>query len=604
VSQYLYYTSAVNATTLASSLSNVGSPSVNSVTGFPSSYPFKLLIDWGLSSQEAILVTSAPTGAGPYTVPCIRGVDGTTAQVHSSGAQVVHGFSADELNILASLSPVVTGARFGADPTGAVACDSAVAAAAATLPASGGAVLFPPGTYKFTSGVTITQPGVYLAAMIPGTVTFNYTGSGDCVRMYSTTLTTPNGVYGGGVIGGIMIDLNGAGNGAVGIHAGDIFRMRFDCSVRGAAIAGANSKNAWFDNQYWWAEQITGQIFSEQGPVVFDNSANLSGSATGSFDRTVLDIFCDGKGKSNLVVFQNGAFIGASGGAGAQGGGGGRLGIYGNTDYGSSQFYVLSFLPAPTYSYTATSASPCVFTAAGSYYRNGTSLVLSGSPPAGFTAGTTYFVVNASGSTFQLSATKGGAAINSTSTGSGTLVSTSQNTMITNSVVNIDVECNGTSGTQPQTINFGLSTAFTCGIFNCTGIMSFNGNNAFAQNGTNWLGNFEFDGPVYGDAHLMACSDLGRVPYSNGAVGNNGSINTRFCSVSTVTPTGNVTGIILGGDSSANWREVTVVNTSAFTLTMDVAGTSHVADGTSDVIQALSAAKYVWNPGGLWYRVK
>ena len=161
MSQYLYYTSAVNATTLASSLSNVGSPSVNSVTGFPSSYPFKLLIDWGLSSQEAILVTSAPTGTGPYTVPCIRGVDGTTAQVHSSGAQVVHGFSGDELNILSSLGLVVTGTRFGADPTGTNDSTAAIQAALNTA-AQGQPVYLPPGTYKTTSPLTLPPGSVLL----------------------------------------------------------------------------------------------------------------------------------------------------------------------------------------------------------------------------------------------------------------------------------------------------------------------------------------------------------------------------------------------------------------------------------------------------------
>jgi hypothetical protein len=58
-------------------------------------------------------------------------------------------------------------------------------------------------------------------------------------------------------------------------------------------------------------------------------------------------------------------------------------------------------------------------------------------------------------------------------------------------------------------------------------------------------------------------------------------------------------------DFTSNWREITVINTSAFTLTFDVSGTSFVADGTSDVIAALTAARYAWNPSAsLWYRVK
>jgi hypothetical protein len=80
------------------------------------------------------------------------------------------------------------------------------------------------------------------------------------------------------------------------------------------------------------------------------------------------------------------------------------------------------FLPAGPFSFTATNASPCVFTAAGSSYASGAAVVLSGgSLPAGFTAGTTYYVVSASGTSFSLAATAGGAAINSTSSGSGTV---------------------------------------------------------------------------------------------------------------------------------------------------------------------------------------
>jgi hypothetical protein len=79
-------------------------------------------------------------------------------------------------------------------------------------------------------------------------------------------------------------------------------------------------------------------------------------------------------------------------------------------------------IPAAPFSFTATNATPCVFTAAGSAYSNGSPVKLAGgSLPAGFTAGTTYFVVSASGTSFSLAATSGGSAIASTSTGSGTV---------------------------------------------------------------------------------------------------------------------------------------------------------------------------------------
>jgi hypothetical protein len=79
-------------------------------------------------------------------------------------------------------------------------------------------------------------------------------------------------------------------------------------------------------------------------------------------------------------------------------------------------------IPAAPFSFTATNAAPCVFTATGSAYANGNAVTLTGgSLPAGFTAGTTYYVVSASGTSFSLAATSGGSAIASTSTGSGTV---------------------------------------------------------------------------------------------------------------------------------------------------------------------------------------
>jgi hypothetical protein len=78
---------------------------------------------------------------------------------------------------------------------------------------------------------------------------------------------------------------------------------------------------------------------------------------------------------------------------------------------------------ATQYAYTGTNASPCVFTAPGSSYSNGNTVVLlpaaGATIPTGFTAGTVYYVVSASGVTFELSATSGGSAINSSAAGAG-----------------------------------------------------------------------------------------------------------------------------------------------------------------------------------------
>lgn len=82
----------------------------------------------------------------------------------------------------------------------------------------------------------------------------------------------------------------------------------------------------------------------------------------------------------------------------------------------------------PSYRFSATDASPAVFTAPGSSYANGEPVALAAfagnaatTLPGGFSALTEYFVVDASTDTFSLAATSGGSAINSTSAGSGTV---------------------------------------------------------------------------------------------------------------------------------------------------------------------------------------
>ena len=83
----------------------------------------------------------------------------------------------------------------------------------------------------------------------------------------------------------------------------------------------------------------------------------------------------------------------------------------------------------------------------------------------------------------------------------------------------------------------------------------------------------------------------------------NGTITTNGPEVQRVAPTAAVTGVILQAGTVAGQR-CTVVNESAFSVTFAAAGTSGVADGTSDVIAATTARSFVWDSGtSLWYRV-
>jgi hypothetical protein len=87
---------------------------------------------------------------------------------------------------------------------------------------------------------------------------------------------------------------------------------------------------------------------------------------------------------------------------------------------------------------------------------------------------------------------------------------------------------------------------------------------------------------------------------SAASLATSGTIAVGTLGSTIVAPTGNVTGVILASGTTAG-QEVTVTNQSAFTITMAASGTSHVADGVSDVIAANNCRTFKWNSlNSLW----
>lgn len=103
-----YYSTTAVATTLTGSISNATtSIPVAATTGFPGSTPYTLLLDEGTASEEVVTVT----GVAGLNLTVTRGVDGTSAVSHNSGATVKHGVSArdfDEPNAFINGTGVVT----------------------------------------------------------------------------------------------------------------------------------------------------------------------------------------------------------------------------------------------------------------------------------------------------------------------------------------------------------------------------------------------------------------------------------------------------------------------------------------------------------------
>jgi hypothetical protein len=70
-----------------------------------------------------------------------------------------------------------------------------------------------------------------------------------------------------------------------------------------------------------------------------------------------------------------------------------------------------------------------------------------------------------------------------------------------------------------------------------------------------------------------------------------------------ISGSGSYTGLILAAGGYPS-QQVTVMNEGTGSLTFADAATSHVADGTDDVIAANMARTFIWNSAAsLWYRM-
>ena len=132
-----YYSSIAARTTLASGVdSSTTTFSVVAVSGWPSSFPYTLIIDQDTVNEEVVEVT-ARTGT---TLTVTRGVDGTSGVSHSAGAAVNHGVSArdfDEPNAFLNGTGVVTTAMIADESVTAAKIDSETATIGQTLVADG-----------------------------------------------------------------------------------------------------------------------------------------------------------------------------------------------------------------------------------------------------------------------------------------------------------------------------------------------------------------------------------------------------------------------------------------------------------------------------------
>ncbi len=188
----------------------------------------------------------------------------------------------------------------GADPTGAADSTGAFNAAIAAIPANGGTIYVPAGTYKLASTVALVQDQGLIGEG-SSCVTLNYTGSGTAITV-GINVSFTGGQY-AGKISGFYLSGYGAGGSAVGIQIEDVQGM----DMSDEAIYGFGGKGIYYKEGSGYAEQSTVRARIVQcgtyntatsGAVVFDST---------SFDYGNYDFTIVTSAGVHGVILQNGA---------------------------------------------------------------------------------------------------------------------------------------------------------------------------------------------------------------------------------------------------------------------------------------------------------
>lgn len=194
-----FYSNIAVPTTLSGNINNsTGSCTVTDTTGWPSSYPYIIALDYNTANEELVRVTNNAAG----TLTIVRGFGSTSAVSHSSGAAVRHVLNAQDFTDFRTHEAATSGAHgiagsFVGTTDIQTLTNKTLTAPAVTNPAiTGGGSLSGTftGTPTFNGALTLSgTPVISSGAVMGGTFSGAHTYSGTVTMTGSATALSVSG---------------------------------------------------------------------------------------------------------------------------------------------------------------------------------------------------------------------------------------------------------------------------------------------------------------------------------------------------------------------------------------------------------------------------